>query len=211
MAERSYRWLFWGLAGAGVVLDQVCKYGVFAWLYADAMRHDLKGKYVVVNDLFQLEANFTTTPDPGGVRGLLRRWGGEMLPAVNQGALFGLGNQPGPYNTLFAIVSIVAAVGIVLYFSTRRELGRDWWLCIALGLILAGDLGNLYDRLVFDGVRDFLHFYHGNFDWPVFNIADCCLVVGAFLLLAQAFWVRPVKPAEPAAQAEKSQAMVSTK
>ncbi len=39
---------------------------------------------------------------------------------------------------------------------------------------------------MFDGVRDFLHWNY-LFDWPVFNIADCCLVVGAGLLLLQAF------------------------
>jgi signal peptidase II len=76
-------------------------------------------------------------------------------------------------------------------------------------LILAGTLGNLYDRLVFDGVRDFLHFYL--IDWPVFNIADCCLVCGAFLLLAQAFLGRHAKETQSAAQAEKAQAMAPTK
>ena len=59
----------------------------------------------------------------------------------------------------------------------------------ALGLILAGTVGNLYDRLVFNGVRDFLHFYY--VEWPVFNFADCCLVVGAGLLLVQAMFAPP--------------------
>jgi lipoprotein signal peptidase len=59
-------------------------------------------------------------------------------------------------------------------------------LCAALGLILAGTLGNLYDRVLFGGVRDFLHWYR-YFNWPVFNLADSCLVVGAGLLLAHAF------------------------
>ena len=50
-------------------------------------------------------------------------------------------------------------------------------------------MGNLYDRLVFGGVRDFLYFYR--VEWPVFNVADCCLVVGAALLLVQAVFVAP--------------------
>ena len=37
----------------------------------------------------------------------------------------------------------------------------------------------MYDRVVYGGVRDFLHFYW--FEWPVFNFADCCLVGGAIL------------------------------
>jgi lipoprotein signal peptidase len=72
-------------------------------------------------------------------------------------------------------------------------------LCAALGLILAGTLGNLYDRLVFNGVRDFLHWDYF-YDWPVFNVADCCLVCGAGLLLLQAFGKQaPRNSPEPAA------------
>ena len=67
----------------------------------------------------------------------------------------------------------------------------DLWVCIALGLILGGTLGNLYDRVVFNGVRDFLHWNY-LFDWPVFNLADSCLVCGACLLLLQAFGKQPV-------------------
>ncbi len=68
-------------------------------------------------------------------------------------------------------------------------------MCIALGLILAGTLGNLYDRVVFGGVRNFLYWFY-LVDWPVFNFADCCLVCGAGLLLLQAF----LTEASPATQ-----------
>src|SRR2546423_1759241 len=76
-------------------------------------------------------------------------------------------------------------------FQAGLECARHRALCAALGLILAGTLGNLYDRLIFDGVRDFLYFHW--FEWPVFNFADCCLVSGACLLLLQAFLTHPVK------------------
>jgi lipoprotein signal peptidase len=74
---------------------------------------------------------------------------------------------------------------------------------VALGLILGGTVGNLYDRIVFGGVRDFLYFYW--FDFPVFNVADSCLVVGASLLLLQALFGKQktepaATPAEPAPQ-----------
>src|SRR5262249_48937460 len=99
---------------------------------------------------------------------------------------------------LFAIVSVAAALAII-YWSSRTLAARDRFLCLALGLILAGTLGNLYDRLVFNGVRDFLWVFLKNgedppqiiFDWPIFNIADCCLVLGAGLLLVQAFFTQP--------------------
>ena len=74
---------------------------------------------------------------------------------------------------------------------SRQTTARDWALCAALGLILAGTVGNLYDRIVFNGVRDFLFFHL--IEWPVFNVADCCLVCGAFLLLGQAFLGRSAR------------------
>src|SRR5438445_18032 len=113
----------------------------------------------------------------------------------------GLAGERGGANAVFALVSVLAA-GAIVYWSLRRSTVHDWSLCAALGLILAGTLGNLYDRLVFGGVRDFLHWYRW-FEWPVFNVADCCLVCGAFLLLAQAFWNRP----EPVGEATESHAL----
>jgi len=89
----------------------------------------------------------------------------------------------------FAVISLLAALAIV-YWCSQKTTARDRWLCSALGLILAGTLGNLYDRLVFGGVRDFIHWDYF-FNWPVFNVADCCLVCGACLLLIQAFSPQP--------------------
>ena len=111
-----------------------------------------------------------------------------MMPEVNHGALFGfLSQHVGLANTLFAIISLAAAVAIA-WWSSRPAARRELGLSAALGLILAGTLGNLFDRLVFGGVRDFMHLHYQSFDWPVFNVADCCLVFGAFLLLGQAFF-----------------------
>jgi lipoprotein signal peptidase len=178
--------MFWGLATLGVVADQVSKYRVFHWLYNDGDG----GEFEIIPGVFKLYTRFTARQETGaGLLAHLRSWGGDGLPQVNQGALFGLGNGHKEIaNAVFAGISIVAALAI-LYWGTRRATGRDGVLSIALGLILAGTLGNLYDRLVFGGVRDFLYFYW--IEWPVFNVADCCLVCGAFLLLVQAFWVRP--------------------
>src|SRR5262249_39846060 len=80
--------------------------------------------------------------------------------------------------------SLLAAVGISLWALLKRP--TDRWLCVALGLILGGTVGNLFDRIVFGGVRDFLYFYW--FEFPVFNVADSCLVVGASLLFLRALF-----------------------
>ena len=105
---------------------------------------------------------------------------------------------PDTSNIVFAIVSVLAALGII-YWSSRPAMARDITLCIALGLILGGTLGNLYDRVVFGGVRDFLHWYKP--EWPVFNVADCCLVCGAGLLLFEAFFTKTEAPKSEAAEA----------
>jgi hypothetical protein len=70
-------------------------------------------------------------------------------------------------------------------------------------LILGGTIGNLYDRLVFGGVRDFLYFYY--IEWPVFNFADCCLVVGAGLLLVHALFGTVPTTEQPASQTATAQ------
>jgi len=185
--ERSYRKLLWALVLLGITLDQTTKYGVFKWLYNEGRG----GDFVLIPGVFKLIAQFGNEPAPrDGVLASLRTISGPTLPKVNHGALFGLGSDYITLaNLIFATVSVAAALAIV-YWSSRPATARDPALCTALGLILAGTLGNLYDRLVFNGVRDFLYFHW--FEFPVFNVADCCLVCGAFLLLAQAFLHRPV-------------------
>ncbi len=190
--QRSFRGLLWCLALLGLVLDQGTKYGVFRWLHPtpEATRRGRDcGEFSVIPDVFSLLAQFDKPDQTRHPLNALRTWGGDLLPRVNHGALFGLGGEyVGLANSLFAAVSIAAAVAIV-YWSSRPNTVRDASLCAALGLILAGTVGNLYDRVVFNGVRDFLYWhYKDTFSWPVFNVADCCLVCGAFLLLAQAFW-----------------------
>lgn len=201
MAQRSYLWLLWVLALSGLTLDLGSKYGVFAWLYpapewvAQATREEgfpaiYQGKWEIMPGAFQLLVQHTNDRvGTAGVLARLRGVGGELLPKVNQGALFGLGSDYAELaNGIFAVVSVLAA-GAIIVWSRRPATARDLPLCIALGLILAGTLGNLYDRVVFHGVRDFLYFYW--IEWPVFNVADCCLVCGAGLLLLQAFWCQP--------------------
>jgi lipoprotein signal peptidase len=207
-ATRSYRWLFWTLALLGVALDQTTKYGLFAGLYEPGQRY---GTITVIKGVFYLETCYSDNEDDGhDWLGPLRQANGPRLPEVNTGALWGIGgnNQDGTnYNYVFAIVSIVAAAAIVLW-SLRSSTAQDRWLCVALGLILAGTLGNLYDRMVFQGVRDFFKWVY-LYNFPVFNVADSCLVCGASVLLLQAFFAAPTERNEPhpTATAEESAAL----
>lgn len=201
MPERTYRWLLITLAVVGLIIDQASKYGVFRWLYDNPRPDGLpEAPYSftrqVVPGWFELIAQFDpSTPlcDCGFDR--LQTWSAPVMPRVNHGALFGMGGQhKGTANGFFALVSFGAAVAILVW-GLRRSTAREKWLMAALGLILAGTVGNLYDRIVFNGVRDFLHFYY--VPWPVFNFADCFLVVGAGLLLVQAVLVPPHHDTKP--------------
>ncbi len=132
---------------------------------------------------------------------------GPVPPRVNHGALYGLGNSHKELaNTIFAIISLVAAIGIG-WWGTRPSVRRDGWLSAALGLILGGTIGNLFDRIVFGGVRDFLHWYL--FEFPVFNIADSCLVTGAIMLIFGAAFLHPGNAKSVPATAEQNPAGVA--
>jgi signal peptidase II len=172
---KNYRAVLWALALIGLCADQAAKYSVFAWL-TGADKHRQWLMQVGPETGFALETRYDEIQEIKGV----------YVPHVNQGALFGLGREhQTAANWGFAFVSFLAAAAIV-YWSFKPGAARDLWVCMALGLILAGTLGNLFDRVVFNGVRDFLHWNY-LFDWPVFNVADSCLVCGAGLLLLQAF------------------------
>jgi signal peptidase II len=93
----------------------------------------------------------------------------------NTGAAFGL-FQGG--SLIFTILAFFVTGFIIYYFHKVSR--KDWWLRLALGLQLSGALGNLIDRLRFDGrVTDFISV--GNF--AIFNIADSCITVGTIILV----------------------------
>ena len=85
---------------------------------------------------------------------------------------------------LWITVGTLAVLALLFRTTLRPERGR--WVPVCLGLILGGALGNLADRVRFGGVVDFLDFRI----WPVFNLADSCITIGA-ALLAVSFWRRP--------------------
>jgi lipoprotein signal peptidase len=203
MPERSYRVILWVVAILGLAADQATKYGVFAWLWPGELED---ASYLVfadsrrtVHDRFELIAQYQRD-----IQHRLILVNGRPVPHVNQGALFGIFRDHKELaNAVFAGISLLAATAII-WWSYLRNTARDRWLCVALGLILAGTLGNLYDRALFLGVRDFLHWDY-LFNWPVFNVADCCLVCGAILLTIQAF-----APQSATAKAAHNPALAST-
>lgn len=105
-----------------------------------------------------------------------------LVHVTNTGAAFGSFRNN---NGFFIALSCVALV-VVTVLILRRE-PRDPWRRVALGLLMAGVLGNLTDRLLHGHVIDFLLFdLHLPFanPWPAFNVADSCIciAVGCFMV-----------------------------
>jgi signal peptidase II len=103
--------------------------------------------------------------------------------AFNTGAAFSfLADGAGWQRWFFVLLAlIISAVLIVWMARTPR---RDWRTAAPLGLIVGGALGNLIDRLHAAQVTDFIQVYFRQWSYPVFNIADCGITVGAVMLVA---------------------------
>ena len=120
--------------------------------------------------------------------------------AVNQGALFGMGQGQG---WLFAILSLFALVGICIWLFVFKA-AQSKWMLVAMGLVTGGIIGNLYDRLGIPklpiefrgGVRDWILFRYQDYVWPNFNIADSLLVAGAIMLAIHSLFLMPAEPAK---------------
>jgi signal peptidase II len=112
--------------------------------------------------------------------------------------VFGIGQQR---RELFIVFTIVATIAALLLFARGTRV-RMHAAHIAIGLILAGGIGNLYDRIVYGAVRDFLHMLPGwnlpfGWKWPgtstadvfpwVFNVADVMLLAGMALFIIVSF------------------------
>jgi signal peptidase II len=103
----------------------------------------------------------------------------------NTGAAFSLfADSPSHWKTALLIgFSLIAMVIVsVLLWRQARALTLTG---IALSLILGGAVGNLWDRVASGRVVDFLLFYVKSYQWPVFNLADSAIVVGASLLVIE--------------------------
>lgn len=164
---KSHYFIFGSLMVGGGVADLLSKEWIFAW-------RGLPG---------QLPPWWLIEPYVG------------IETAVNQGALFGMGQGQG---WLFAILSIIALAGICVWLFVFQA-AQSKWLSTAMGLVTGGIIGNLYDRLgipnlpdeLRGGVRDWILLKYQQHIWPNFNIADSVLVVGAVMLAIHSLFLTP--------------------
>jgi signal peptidase II len=158
------RWvLFWSIALGGTIFDLTTKSAIFS-LYGPP---PAPAKSIVPNIL-------------------------EVHTSQNTGALWGFGANIRGSSLIFAGLSIVAAI-VICYYLFVLGAASSRVLTVALGLIMAGAMGNCYDRLALGFVRDFVHFHVDavGFDCAIFNFADNMLVIGALTLVV--FALRPEK------------------
>lgn len=112
-----------------------------------------------------------------------------MMPFVriihwqNTGVAFGMFQGMG---TVFAILAAIVSVGLIYYYP--RVPKQDWIMRLALGMMLAGAMGNLIDRIYLGHVTDFISV--GTF--AVFNVADSSITVGVIVLFL-AFYIEEKK------------------
>lgn len=114
---------------------------------------------------------------------------GEIRPVLpffnltyveNTGAAFSIGHN----NNRFFIGTAIVILLVILYLRKKWESAdpQNRRLKIAFALVIGGAVGNLYDRIRFGSVIDFLDFFAGGWHWPAFNLADSAICAGAFLL-----------------------------
>jgi signal peptidase II len=156
----SYLRLLWTLAISGFTLDQASKYAVFTSLQSAAGH-----RREVIPEAFELLAV------------LARSDIYQSAVQVSKYEVFGSTHTWSPWIDVGRVAISVATCVTIIVCGAHRVVAGDRKLCIALGLILAGILGNLYDRVLLGGVRDFLH-CHLAAGGLIFNVADCCLALG---------------------------------
>ena len=162
------------------------RFGRLGWLWLTVLVLiiDLTSKVYFDNSL-QMYQQIVVIPD-------LFSW----TLAYNTGAAFSfLADSAGWQRWLFALIAVVVSAVLVVWL---KRLGRnDTWLAIALALILGGALGNLYDRIVYGHVVDFILVHWQNrWYFPAFNFADSAICVGAVMLALDMF--KSKKSGEPA-------------
>lgn len=121
----------------------------------------------------------------------------DLMLAHNSGAAFSfLANSGGWQRWFLSGIAVVVSLGISVWLC--RLPAHRWMLTWALGLVLGGGLGNLWDRLTQGYVVDFIAFHYGSWYWPAFNLADSAITLGACLLIIDSLKKTPAEASRAA-------------
>jgi signal peptidase II len=116
----------------------------------------------------------------------------RITHVLNTGAAFSMfaeSTSPTTVRTALIIFSLVAiCIVLAMLWRVARTISPT---SIALALILGGAIGNVYDRIRYHYVIDFISVHIIHYPWPDFNVADSCIVIGACLLMIEIFRPQP--------------------
>lgn len=110
----------------------------------------------------------------------------NLTMAHNEGAAFSFLAQAGGWQRWF-FIGLALIISVVLFVWLAKLKSTEKLEAISLSLILGGAIGNVIDRISYGYVVDFIDLYIGHNHWPVFNIADSAICIGAILLIADSF------------------------
>src|SRR5438270_11427339 len=121
----------------------------------------------------------------------------RLTHTENTGAAFSLfADSPAHWKTAL-LIGFSALAMLVVTALLWRQVRPLTITGVALSLILGGAVGNLWDRIAHGRVVDFLLLYVKQYQWPVFNLADSAIVVGAVLLVIEILWAKPLPRTPP--------------
>ena len=103
----------------------------------------------------------------------------------NPGAAFSFLSDQGGWQRYFLIV--ISLLALIYIPSLINQYKKNMLIVIGLLLILGGAIGNLYDRISYGYVIDFIYFHIAEFYWPAFNVADSAISIGVLLFLYGSF------------------------
>jgi signal peptidase II len=110
----------------------------------------------------------------------------------NTGAAFSMFAESTSPTTIRNILIAFSVFAVLILVAMLWRVGRTLTVSsVALALILGGAFGNLYDRVRYHYVVDFLEVHIHTYHWPDFNVADSCICIGACLLLIEIFRPQP--------------------
>lgn len=163
---------FYGLIGVLVVFDQLTKWYVSEYFIREGKPLGLAS--------WLIEA-----PERLDYREISILPFFNIVMVWNKGVSFGLFNQQSDLGPFLLIgLALIIAVWFMIWLGKSGSVLQQTGLVLVVG----GALGNVFDRFRFGAVMDFLDFHAFGYHWPAFNVADSCIVIGVFVLMAYALF-----------------------
>jgi signal peptidase II len=128
----------------------------------------------------------------------------RLIKVENTGAFLSVGNSlSGPLRFILLNLLPLMAVAAGLVFMLTRELTRTTLFSVIL--IVGGGFGNIYDRIRYGSVTDFMHIKFGSLQTGIFNVADVSIMLGMIILILHAVFKKPDVVVEEGTTTEEPQ------